>query len=416
MASVACGSAGACVAVGGYTDSATHHQGLLERLAAGRWEASKAPLPGTPSSDPGAYLNSVACPTSTTCVAVGSYADKNGNTDGLIETFSHGTWTAKKAPQPTGVNSTSTQLTAVACHGTDSCAAVGTYSASTQTSDFEGLLESLGHGTWRATKAPLPGDAVSGQNLQMGGVVCPAAGSCSAVGVYDNPEQVGLVETLSNGGWQGQRADLPGGAHKPFQSVSLPSVACASATRCTAVGQYLDNAQRNEGLIETLPVRATSGAEAAVPGDGNHTTPFVGLGALSCVRSACVSIGSYLDNHSAPAGLIEPLSGPGGTTRAPLPAASAVEPDLESIDCPAAGSCTTVGSYVDGQGDAQGLIDDQSGAQWHATKAPVPGNEVAFPAYPILSAVSCPTAISCVAIGQYLEGSHDHIQGLIEQE
>jgi hypothetical protein len=250
--------------------------------------------------------------------------------------------------------------------------------------------------------------------VQLVAVACPAAGSCSAVGDYDNPEQVGLVEILSNGAWQGSEAQLPHGASTGFQSVVMPSVACASSTSCTAVGQYLDTAPHHQGLIESLPVGGTSGSKAAVPSDGNPT-PFVGLAAVSCVASRCTAIGSYLDKHSAPAGLIEPLTGPGGPTRAPLPpaGAGASEVDLVSITCPAAGSCTLVGVYTDAHGHSQGLFDAQSGTSWHAAAAPLPPNAIASGAFPTFAAISCPARTSCVAIGQY-EDSHRHVQGLLE--
>jgi hypothetical protein len=412
LAAVSCGSAGSCVAVGDYTDSANKQQGLLERLAAGRWEAIKAPLPGKPNSNPGASLTSVACPTSSTCVAVGIYADKNNHVDALMDTLSHGTWSAKKAPLPAGVATGSTvDLDAVACHSSGSCAAVGIYTDSAGT---QGLLETFASGHWSATKAHLPADAVTNQNDQMSAVVCPAAGTCSAVGVYDNPQQVGLVETLSHGHWHGDEAQLPGNASTGFQSVTFGSVSCKSATHCTAVGQYRNKKSRNEGLIESLPVGLSSGSQAAVPSDGN-STPDVGLAAVSCASSGCTAVGGYSDHASALAGLIEALPGPGHPTRAPLPSAGAAEPVLSSVACPGAGSCTSVGSFVDRHGHAQGLFEAQSGNSWHAKAAPLPANAIASPSFPYLLQVSCPRATACVAIGQY-EDSHNGVQGLLEQD
>jgi hypothetical protein len=414
--SVACGSAGSCVAVGSYVDDKNRQQGLVERLAAGHWEGIAAPVPAKANSHPSAQLAAVACSSGGTCVAVGTYLDSDNHVDGLIDTLSHGTWTAKKAPLPTGVTAGSTaQLTAVACHGAGSCAAIGTYTDTNAPVDGQQpLLEAFASGKWSATKAHLPPDAVRTQNAQMSAVTCPATGACSAVGEYDNPEQVGLVETLSNGHWDAVVAQLPGNASTTFsQAVMLGSVACKSTTQCSTVGQYRDTSSGKDGLIETLPVGATSGSEAAVPMDGNPT-PDVELSAVSCASSACVSVGSYRDNTSSVAGLIEPLSGPGGTTRAPAPAGASFI-DLVSVACPAAGSCATAGFYVDAQAQSQGLLDTQSGTSWHTKSAPLPGNAVTSGSYPELSQIACPSAISCVAIGEYQTGS-SVIEGLLEQD
>ena len=367
----------------------------MEHLAGGRWSAATAPVPAKANSLPGTNLTSVACPTSSLCVAVGSYVDRDNHVDGVIDTLSSGVWTAKKAPLPTGVAAGSTvQLMAVACHGTGTCAAVGTYQDSG--SHSQGLLETLANGAWSATEAPLPNDATSGQNALIQAVACPATGSCYAVGDYDNPEQVGLVETLKNGTWHAAEAKLPAGADPGFQSVLLASVSCASSTACTAVGQYLDSAPRNEGLIETLPVGGTSGAEAAVPADGNPA-PDVGLSAVSCVASGCTAVGTYSDKTPATAGLIEPLTGATGPKHAPLPTVGTDAPltDLVSTDCSTSDSCASVGFFLDTSEHYHGLIEALSSAKWHGSAAALPANAFAAmtftPVVTELTQVACPS-------------------------
>jgi hypothetical protein len=51
--------------------------GLLETLSGTTWTPIKAPLPAGAGAVV-AYLNSVACPSTSVCVAVGNYGDSSG--------------------------------------------------------------------------------------------------------------------------------------------------------------------------------------------------------------------------------------------------------------------------------------------------------------------------------------------------
>lgn len=66
---------------------------------AANWTATKAPLPSNGQLG-GAQVNGVSCPTSSECVAVGSYADTPGIGHGLLLTWSGGAWTAAEHPLP----------------------------------------------------------------------------------------------------------------------------------------------------------------------------------------------------------------------------------------------------------------------------------------------------------------------------
>src|SRR5438067_10846440 len=77
--SLSCPSAGNCSAVGTYSDSSGHTQGLLLTETAGTWAAGlEAMLPANAGSDPGVGL-AVACGSAGGCSAVGEYADGSGD-------------------------------------------------------------------------------------------------------------------------------------------------------------------------------------------------------------------------------------------------------------------------------------------------------------------------------------------------
>jgi hypothetical protein len=132
LGSVACPSAGSCVAAGGYEDSKSVNQGLLDTGSGTRWNPAKAPVPAPYVA---ASLNSVACPSASSCVAIGYYNNTAG-LPGMVLTGSGGTWQAITAPQPADSTSPDAGLYSVACPSTDFCIAVGDYQGAVS----EGLL------------------------------------------------------------------------------------------------------------------------------------------------------------------------------------------------------------------------------------------------------------------------------------
>src|SRR5439155_53043 len=83
--SVSCASAGNCSAVGSYNDGSGHFQGLLLTESAGAWAAGvEATLPAGAATDPGVFLSSVSCASAGNCSAVGFYTDSSGHQQGLL--------------------------------------------------------------------------------------------------------------------------------------------------------------------------------------------------------------------------------------------------------------------------------------------------------------------------------------------
>jgi hypothetical protein len=147
LASVACPTASACVAIGGYTDASGDGQMLLETGSGSSWTATTAPLPaGAGSGANGPALASVACATASACVAIGWYTDASGDGQVLLETGSGSSWTAAEAPLPAndvpeprevkGNEAPSAGL--VVCPSTSSCVAIGSYKATP--GQMEGML------------------------------------------------------------------------------------------------------------------------------------------------------------------------------------------------------------------------------------------------------------------------------------
>jgi hypothetical protein len=308
LTAVACAARASCVAVGFNGYNADDGLPVAVTLSAGRWVEANVPLPPDAGVGGHAYLFNIRCPAPGTCVAVGYYHDRDGDSRALIETLSGGEWAAAQAPLPAGAVTAAgsggeTELSDVACPAAGSCVAAGRYRlASGDTAPF---AETLSGGTWAPARAPLPAGAPSsGDFIGFSGISCWAPGSCLAVGHYAVGGQGRfLTDTLSGGAWTAAAAPLPVGAPAKQDTTSLTSVACQAAGSCVAVGVYVSDSGGVAGAIDTLSGRTWTAARAPVP-PGTLTTkgllgPFdVYFSSIACPAPGnCVAVGYYIGQN-----------------------------------------------------------------------------------------------------------------------
>ena len=193
--SLACTSPGWCVAVGTYTDTHGRLRGLIETLERGSWTPATAALPPDAAAGQEANLDGVACTAPGSCVAVGSYTGPGGATQGLIETINNGSLSGKRAPNRAGKRGG--ELFAIACPASSSCVAVGDY---TSASSSVPLIESQSGGTWVESSPPLPANAAkTDQSVYLNAVACASNSYCVAVGSYIGSRNLteGLIESTA---------------------------------------------------------------------------------------------------------------------------------------------------------------------------------------------------------------------------
>jgi hypothetical protein len=385
LVSTSCPSAANCVSVGWYTDSFANEQALVEGETNGVWSGQQVNLSTLNTlSDPYAYLDSVSCTSVGNCVAVGQYDDASGNQQGLIETESNGTWTARKLNTATlpSVNSTEAgvELTSVSCPAARQCVAVGQYTDAANSQ--QGLIVTEAAGIWTAHEADLSNLVPAGNpavNLLQ--VSCASVGNCAAGGDYlDSSYNLqGLLETDINGVWSAGTPDFstlslsaPGVSSDPGAVVE--SVSCPVAGGCSAVGYYNDGTDTYQGLLVNQVGGSWQPATAAqLPADAAGETAYQGdlyLTSLSCPSAGdCTAVGTY---DATAANNVEgmELNETGGTW-APgqetiLPAPSAGNPGvwLASVSCQTAGQCVASGSFKGSDGNNQALVAQLSGGVW----------------------------------------------------
>ena len=364
--SLACSSPGACVAVGDF--SRTFHTepstGFSEPMAvsesAGRWGRSlqiMLPSNAAAATEQQAGLRAVACAPAGACVALGAYDDHSGSLQSMIVSQSAGVWSrASELMLPSAAGGGLVSLT---CPVAGSCVAVGSEEDSFGNS--EPIVVSELDGVWGQPHAlMLPAHVHAAEGDQLTSVSCPRAGACVAVGDYflgaadfNPPTSHAKVVSESRGVWRHARAislarrlRSAGG-----QEEQLDSIACPSAQRCVAVGHYDED---TSGDAHAMLVTESAGSWGQVtqlsPPAGAESGQFAGLNAVACpASSACVAVGQYDTRGQNTLAMAASESG-GAWPRArevALPidgqAGDGLGASLESLACPAVGSCLALG-------------------------------------------------------------------------
>jgi hypothetical protein len=208
--------------------------------------------------------------------------------------------------------------------------------------------------------------------------------------------------------WSAANPPMPADA-VAGQGLTLASASCPADGWCIAVGNYLAHTGTTyyqAGLIESESGSTWSATEAPLPGNAMLSDPQAFLQSVACTAvGSCVAVGRYLDASGATQGLMEQLSsGIWTASEVALPGdavatGSNAYAQLSAVACPSAGSCTAVGLYSPSAGGEQALIDTQVGAgNWSTAAAPLPA---AASGSQFLS-LACPVSGSCVAAGTYL--------------
>jgi hypothetical protein len=365
---VSCASAGDCTAVGTYRDTSGNTLGVLLTQTSGTWATGvEAPLPSGAGSNPQVTVSAVSCTAPGDCSAVGEYTDSSGHAQGLLLTETSGTWsTGVEAQLPAAATNPGVVLTSVSCVSAGNCTAVGVYKDAS--GNTQGLLLTQSSGAWQTgVKASLPASATN-PNVILRSVVCPSAGNCTVVGQYDDASSntQGLLLSESSGTWAtGAAAILPAGAGAN-PAVYLQQVSCTAPGDCAAVGGYSDTANNFQGLLLTETAGSWNpGLKAGLPPDA-AANPFVSPLSVSCFSAGnCAAVG-YYDDGSGRQGLL--LSETNGTwapsAKASLPANGATDPQviLSSVSCTSVSTCTTVGRYSDTSANVDGVVFDAAKA------------------------------------------------------
>ncbi len=279
----------------------------------------------------------------------------------------------------------------------DASCGIGTNSGQAAAQSFDGSSWSP-----RTVPAPtVPGTCGScTQASWLAAVSCPSASACIAVGdSAANPAAVGpgphlpAAEHWNGSSWALQSVPAPSGAAQTL----LNGVSCATASSCTAVGEYRTATGGWLGLAERWNGASWSAAAVPSPTGALYTV----LTGVSCPPSSttCIAVGAYWAPAAHWTAFVAQSSATGWTVQSPPPPTGATWSALSGVSCSAATTCTAVGAYGGGPAGTAPLVDRWAAGGWSLQSTPSRGTPAS------LAAVSCPAAATCMAVG------YDHSSG-----
>src|SRR6266487_4000354 len=240
------------------------------------------------------------------------------------------------------------------------------------------------------------------------GVRPPGAGDASAVGAAG-----------AAGSW-GRAIEVPGlGALNKGGYAQVDSVSCASAGNCAAGGVYWDRHAQEQGFV-AAERNGMWGRAIKVPG-------LAALGggdvfSVSCASAGnCAAGGSYIPNrHGYFQGFVavERRGVWGRASEVPGLGALNTRGDavVNSVSCPSAGTCAAGGQYSNHRHPvtSQGFVAVERHGRW-GRAIEVPGLGALNKGNAYVWSVSCGSAGNCAAGGNYKDGGH-HQQGFVVSE
>ncbi|MGP0028957.1 MAG: hypothetical protein ACLPVF_00440 [Acidimicrobiales bacterium] len=402
LTGVACPAKGTCVAVGRtYATNSSPAAALAEQWNGTTWSVEATP---NPSGVLGDFLVSVSCSTATVCQAAGeAYLDDEGDSQTLVERLAGGSWTLEVSPNAPGT--TTSLLSGVACPvGSSACVAVG----QSYVPDEDSLLAlSLEAKTWDLT--PVDGTTTparsSLQSVGCSTTICVAVGNTFPVNSFDRN---GLIEQWDGTDWSLGVSAEPTGA----VVTDLNGAACPTTTACLAVGDVGIGTAGQDGQVQAFAESWDGSAWSPLtPLDPSGAT-YVSLTSVSCTGATdCTAVGyGETSPGGTPTAFAEQWSAGTWTLQSVTPPAGATATTLAGVSCPAARSCTAVGSDVDASGVTQTLVEQWDGTAWSVSSSP----DVAGSTADDLLGVSCTHATDCTAVG-YSEAADGDESTLAEQ-
>ena len=212
------------------------------------------------------------------------------------------------------------------------------------------------------------------------------------------------------------RAPLSIGALTSQQQATVNSVSCWGLNDCVGVGSFRTSAG-NQLLIGTEVAGTwSSGPRVSLPSDRAWSWtklpgPITELTSVSCpTASTCVAVGSYLTSSGfEPLVAIETQGHWSNALRISLPGTAALtsqQSALLAVNCASAISCVAVGTFLDSNSNQLPFSVTSNNDVWSAAQIPLlPSGAVNSDQVSELTSVSCPNVGNCNAVGSFINQS-----------
>jgi hypothetical protein len=291
------------------------------------------------------------------------------------------------------------QLNAVSCPAKGTCSAVGYYDdAGTGRQVF-----TLGEegGAW-GTAQPVPSVAAlnTGHSAELAVVSCASAGNCGGGGQYKDVLGTihSFVVTEAGGTWTGAK-EVPGSLPAGERASQVSAESCPAVGRCTIAGYMTDSGGGNVVYVDSQTPNHAWGTALPVP--GLPTTGFTERAwSVSCRSPGNCVVGGYMQNQTGLVVVATPwvASEVNGLWHPVKKLAVALnkgrQGNTTQVSCGSPGNCVAVGYFSPASDDFTPFIEAEKNGTWQPlTVLPGLGKEA------VLDAVSCASAGNCTAGG-----------------
>lgn len=244
----------------------------------------------------------------------------------------------------------------MSCGATGNCSAGGYYLDTSHRK--RAFVVSETNGTWSAAQQ-VPGTAALSPNgsADLGSVSCTAAGTCTGAGTAAHP----FVVDETNGTW-GTAQVVPGIATLSHgRSGVLDWVSCASPGNCAASGYYtyLVTGSPRAQVFVAAETNGTWGTAQTLPGiqalNQGDALPY----SVSCGAAGNCATGGYYQHGSTLLPFVANQVNGTWRTAQEVPGIAALTNGLAilwSVSCASAGSCSAGGNYAVNTGHQQAFV------------------------------------------------------------
>ena len=298
LTSVSCTSSTSCVAGGDYRDGSGNDQAFVSVYNGSAWADQEV----AGSLNVGnAYVFSVSCASSTSCVAGGYYRDGSGNDQAFVSVYNGSAWTDHVVAASLNVGNA--YLTSVSCTSSTSCVAGGGYTDGS--GHYQAFVSVYNGSAW--VDQEVAGSLNVGSYGIVTSVHCTSRNSCLSGGLYvdGSGHEQAFVSVYNGSVWTDQEV---AGALNVGNHAYVGSVSCTSSTSCVAGGFYSDADSNSQAFVSstTLPVShaRVSGAVYFASGSSSltisarHTLNILATQIVSQSQSS-VTLDGYTDLRGA---------------------------------------------------------------------------------------------------------------------
>jgi hypothetical protein len=326
-----------------------------------------------------------------------------GGTAALPAIAASATWgTAKEPRGMTALNHGGDgALVSVSCPAKGTCSAAGLYDDATPMgSGRQALTVGEEGGAWGAAQ-PVPAAVALnvGKTGEFQAVSCASAGNCGGGGDYQDATGTShsLVVTEAGGTWTGAK-EVPGSLPPGGRSSAVTAESCPAVGRCTIAGYLRDSDGNEVAYVDSQQPNHAWGA--AMPVAGLPATGFYeSVDSLSCRSPGNCAAGGFFQSQLGPdVTQVWVVSEVNGVWHKAKTVAAALNKgnssNLGQVSCGSPGNCVAVGYYSPAPSQLKPFIEAEKNGAWQPVITLTSLGTLAS-----LDVVSCASAGNCTAGG-----------------